>query len=106
MQPDPPLSGGRVQWMGRVSFSLYLVHEPIVVSTAYALGGRPPVWAEMLIAVPVALLVAEGFYRGVEVPTVGFAHAIRKTVVRRAQDGPRSAPGRTPPLVSYANEVR
>ena len=37
-----------MQAVGRRSFSLYLVHEPIVVATAFALGGRP---STLLLAV-------------------------------------------------------
>ena len=42
-----------MQFVGRRSFSLYLVHEPIVVATAFALGGRPSTWL-LLACVAVA----------------------------------------------------
>lgn len=58
-----------MQWLGKRSFSLYLVHEPVVVSTALLLGGRPSVIVSLAVAVPTSLLLAEGFYRAVEKPS-------------------------------------
>jgi peptidoglycan/LPS O-acetylase OafA/YrhL len=57
-----------MQWLGKRSFSLYLVHNPIVVSTAVLLGGTPGALATLAITVPASLLVTEGFYRVVERP--------------------------------------
>jgi len=57
-----------MQWVGSRSFSLYLVHEPIVVTAALALGGRASVVAVAAVAVPLALLAAEGFFRVAERP--------------------------------------
>ncbi len=64
-----------MQWLGARSFSLYLVHEPIVVSAAIILG---PHWAgaTTFIAVPVSLAAAEVFYRIVERPTIRLCGAI------------------------------
>ena len=68
-----------VAWLGRVSFSLYLVHEPIVVSTALLLGTRDPLIVAP-IAIPGALVIAHLFHRFVETP----AHRLSKAVGRRA----------------------
>jgi peptidoglycan/LPS O-acetylase OafA/YrhL len=57
-----------VRWLGRVSFSLYLTHEPIVVATAFALGPEKGLWLTYVISVPIALIFAEVFYRVVEGP--------------------------------------
>lgn len=56
-----------VQWLGRISFSLYLVHEPIVVSIAQLTRSASP-WVSIALSAPVALAVAAAFYRWVEVP--------------------------------------
>lgn len=63
------LESRHMQWLGKRSFSLYLVHNPIVVSTALLLGGTPSVLTTLAITVPVSLLVAEGLYRTVERPS-------------------------------------
>ncbi len=61
-----------LQWLGRISFSLYLIHEPIVVSLDRLLPGDNP-WEVLLIALPLSLLVAAGFYRLVEAPSLRVA---------------------------------
>jgi peptidoglycan/LPS O-acetylase OafA/YrhL len=65
------------QWAGRRSFSLYLVHEPIVVTIAFLAGaGTLGPGALVLLAVPAALLAAEGFFRLVERPSLQLSRAI------------------------------
>jgi peptidoglycan/LPS O-acetylase OafA/YrhL len=56
-----------MQWLGHRSFSLYLVHEPIVIALAFALGG-PPFWVLLPVAGGASLAVAAGFHRLVERP--------------------------------------
>jgi peptidoglycan/LPS O-acetylase OafA/YrhL len=56
-----------VQWLGRISFSLYLTHDPIVVAT----GTLLPVdlaWLTPLVCIPVSIAVAYIFFRLVERP--------------------------------------
>ena len=61
------LEGAVPQFLGRISFSLYLVHLPILATLAYALGDWN--WPAVgLIGVPVALLAGWGFFRLVEKP--------------------------------------
>lgn len=55
------------QFLGRISFSLYLVHVPVIVTIAYLIGDWN--WFLLLpIGVPAALLTGWAFYRVVEVP--------------------------------------
>ena len=61
----------RVQWLGKRSFSIYLVHEPIVVSAALLLGPHP---LEVLaVSMPLALGIAALFWRLVERPSTAFS---------------------------------
>ncbi|WP_375432494.1 acyltransferase family protein [uncultured Friedmanniella sp.] len=57
-----------VHWLGTVSFSLYLVHEPIVTSVALLLHTHNPAIV-LLMALPASLLVAAGFYQVAERPS-------------------------------------
>ena len=59
------LSTPLAEWLGRVSFSLYLVHLPIVLAWTRA---PLPGWATAAAAVATSLLVAPLFYRLVEAP--------------------------------------
>jgi peptidoglycan/LPS O-acetylase OafA/YrhL len=58
-----------IQWLGRISFSLYLVHEPIVVTADRLLPGAN-VLEILVIAVPISLLVAAAFHRLLERPSL------------------------------------
>lgn len=59
----------QMQLVGRRSFSLYLVHEPVIVATAFALGGRPSPLLLVACALPAIALATVLFYRWVERPT-------------------------------------
>ncbi|HEX4019252.1 MAG TPA: acyltransferase [Frankiaceae bacterium] len=61
-----------LQWLGLISFSLYLVHEPIAVSVAQLFPGNAA--AVLLLTIPLSLLVAAGVYRVVERPSVRLSH--------------------------------
>jgi peptidoglycan/LPS O-acetylase OafA/YrhL len=52
--------------LGRISYSLYLVHVPVILLAAHLLHGRAPVWAVMAIGVAGALALATGVNRLVE----------------------------------------
>jgi peptidoglycan/LPS O-acetylase OafA/YrhL len=65
-----------IAWAGSRSYSLYLVHEPVVVVVAFALGGAPALPLLVVVAVPLALLVTEAFYRAVERPSHRLARRI------------------------------
>ena len=61
------LSAPWAQWVGARSFSLYLVHEPIAVSSG-ALFPELPVLVHLLGVLPLSLLVADRFSHAVERP--------------------------------------
>lgn len=80
-----------VQWLGTRSFSLYLVHEPVVVSTAVLLGGMPSVPVSLAISVPVSLLLAEAFFRVVEKPSHRLSRKVGRWAERAATPAPAPA---------------
>lgn len=69
------------QWLGRVSFSLYLVHVPIIASVAF-LTGDERWWLVAAISVPLSLLAAELFHRVVERPSHRLARQVGRRVGR------------------------
>lgn len=71
-----------VQWLGTRSFSLYLVHEPIVVSVALSMRASDP-FLVALSAVPLSLIAAEAFYRLVEKPSHRLAGFVGATITDR-----------------------
>lgn len=66
-------------WLGSRSFSLYLVHEPIVVSWAFALHTGNSLHIALL-GVPSSLLAAEVFYRLIENPSQQFAVRVGRRI--------------------------
>jgi peptidoglycan/LPS O-acetylase OafA/YrhL len=63
------LAASSIQWLGKISFSLYLIHEPIAVAVSFATGGSLALWVNLLVSVGLSLLLAELFFRLVERPS-------------------------------------
>lgn len=82
------------QWLGRVSFSLYLVHMPILATLTFVLGDDRW-WLVAILTLPLALLAAWGFHRIVERPSHRLARAITGAVTVRLEThrGHRRSPG-------------
>jgi peptidoglycan/LPS O-acetylase OafA/YrhL len=64
-----------VRWLGRVSFSLYLVHAPILIAVANFYGPGHPLKV-LVVTLVLALIAAELFARFVEQP----AHRLSKRI--------------------------
>lgn len=78
--PVQRMLGGRLlRWLGAISFSLYLVHFPIVV-TFGQLVGPEHWWAGALISVPLSLVLAQLMYRWVELPAQSLANRVGAAV--------------------------
>lgn len=56
-------------WLGKQSYSLYLIHVPLVMAVIVEFGGMVPVWA-CLALLPITIVVAEAFHQAVELPSV------------------------------------
>lgn len=55
------------QWLGKVSYSLYLVHVPVIATLAYLWGSENWILVDV-VGIPLSLLVAGGFHRFIEAP--------------------------------------
>lgn len=75
-----------VHWLGTRSFSLYLVHEPIVLSVVFSLQATNP-FQVAACAVPASLVGAEIFFRLVERPSHRLAHLAGRVVADRMGSG-------------------
>jgi peptidoglycan/LPS O-acetylase OafA/YrhL len=78
------LSTAPARWLGSRSFSLYLVHHPIVLAVAYGLRA-PGFVVVAAVAIPASLSAAELFHRAVERPCHGLARSATAQVASRAQ---------------------
>ncbi|WP_431247643.1 acyltransferase family protein [Leifsonia xyli] len=94
-----------LQWAGTRSFSIYLVHEPILVAAAILVGADG--WWWLLVAaplVPVILLVAEVFHRFVERPSITLSRTVGRALARERQKG-RTPSGMRPLPASDAGQT-
>ena len=69
------LSSKSFRWVGGVSFSLYLVHEPIIIATTYALRDESR-FLVLAVAIPLSFAAAWVFHRCVELPSHRLARSI------------------------------
>ncbi|MCJ1682392.1 acyltransferase [Rathayibacter sp. VKM Ac-2928] len=87
------LSRRTLQWLGRISFSLYLVHEPIVVTVGSALGpNRSPL--TIFLALPLSLLAGWLFHQIIERPSHRLARRVGTLVANRHTRGDRAGASR------------
>lgn len=74
------LQAGWARWLGAISFSLYLVHIPVLVTLTFAWGDAAwPLVA--LVGIPLSLVVGWVFLRLVERP----AHTLARAAGRKAR---------------------
>jgi peptidoglycan/LPS O-acetylase OafA/YrhL len=88
-----------LQWLGKVSYSLYLVHLVVLLGTVYLLHDVLPMGVILLLALPGSLLAAELFNRAVELPSSEIGKWLAQQLPRgRATSGAMVVPGaRTEP---------
>jgi peptidoglycan/LPS O-acetylase OafA/YrhL len=70
------------QWLGKISFSLYLIHMPILATLAF-LFGDTRWWLVALVTAPLAVLAAWGFHRVIENPSHRLARVVTDSVSTR-----------------------
>jgi len=93
------------QWLGKISFSLYLLHMPLLATVTFLLGDSRW-WLVAIITVPLAVLAAWGFNRVIEIPSHRLARLISDSVSKRLENHrAKSAPSRagSPPTGETAD---
>jgi peptidoglycan/LPS O-acetylase OafA/YrhL len=88
------LSRRAVVWLGRVSFSLYLIHEPVLIAFRSATPEISP-WLTGAIGIALSLVLAEAFYRCIERPSHKLAQIVGRKVdgLRSVRRTPTAPPG-------------
>ena len=101
-----PLEARPVQWAGRRSFSIYLVHEPIIVATALVVGvsGWWPWLGIAVLLVPVVLLIAHWVYDAVERPSIGLSRRVGRLITAALAERHRGAEPGEHHLYTAAND--
>jgi peptidoglycan/LPS O-acetylase OafA/YrhL len=62
-----------LQWLGQRAFSLYLVHEPLVVALVFLVGAALPPWLFIIVAASASLSACSLLFRYIESPSHRFA---------------------------------
>ncbi|MGC4006445.1 MAG: acyltransferase [Pirellulales bacterium] len=75
-------------WLGRISYSLYLWHLPVLLTIVHLGYGRAPLWVLLPASIVASLAVAEAMYRFVEEPSIRLAKRVGSK--RRAVSTPQS----------------
>jgi peptidoglycan/LPS O-acetylase OafA/YrhL len=77
------LAGEWWLWLGKQSYSLYLVHVPVVMAIVVLCGGEVPLWACLLV-IPVSIGLAQIFHLYVELPSVALTQKMASFERKRA----------------------
>jgi peptidoglycan/LPS O-acetylase OafA/YrhL len=70
-------------WLGKQSYSLYLIHVPIVMVIVILCGGKVPLLA-CLSVIPISIVLAQVFHVHVELPSVALAQRVSKYERKKA----------------------
>ena len=73
-----------IQWLGKVSFSPYLVHTPILATLTF-LFSDDRWWLVAILTLPLVLLAAWGLHPDVECPSHRLARGITGVVTARLE---------------------
>lgn len=83
-----------VQWLGARSFSLYLVHLPVIFTLEFVFPTTVPRWVVIAVAIPTALVVTAVFFRLVEAPSHRAARGMSALAGPSRPRAPEAAQGR------------
>ena len=78
LRAERMLSARAPVWLGRVSYSLYLVHLPILIGAVHLADGVLPLWATTIAAVLASLICAELMHRAIEIPSMRLGRALAR----------------------------
>ncbi|MBB5058369.1 peptidoglycan/LPS O-acetylase OafA/YrhL [Granulicella aggregans] len=74
-----------LRWLGKVSYSLYLIHMPILMLLAIVLYGKVSPGPSVVPFVMLSLLAAAAFHRWVEMPSMRLGRTLAQMVDRRSK---------------------
>jgi peptidoglycan/LPS O-acetylase OafA/YrhL len=77
------LSGKVLTWLGQVSYSLYLLHLPVLLTVFHLFSGKAPLGVLIAATVGLSLIMAHLSYRWIEQPSMALGRWA--TQVRKAK---------------------
>jgi len=85
------LSHPFLRWLGEISYSLYLVHVPLLFTALILLHRFVPVWVILVCVPPTALVTGWLFHRFIAIPSVEIGRRLSKTAPVRWLGAQRAA---------------
>jgi peptidoglycan/LPS O-acetylase OafA/YrhL len=86
-----------MQWLGRISYSLYLTHLIVMLTLYYGLRKfAPPAYIYVVVGIPISLIIAHLFTRLVDGPAIRASRRLARRVAQWRDSGifhPRSGTG-------------
>lgn len=83
---------GAISWIGRISYSLYLVHFTVLFTLVYALYGVVPVWSIWLVTLIVSIAAASLSYLWIEVPSIRLGRSLTRPRIAASPERPKLTP--------------
>ena len=74
-------------WLGRVSYSLYLIHLIVLLTLVHLFAGRIPMLVILGSVVAISLLAAEAMYRLVELPSIELGRKLTDLLTPSGRSG-------------------
>lgn len=72
-----------LKWTGKISYSTYLTHMPVIMLTTTLLSSKIGMWQSMICALLLVLPVANIFYKLVEVPSMRWSNNFSNYIAKR-----------------------
>ena len=70
-------------YLGRISYSLYLIHSPIILAMAYLLAGMLPMWIIAIGSLPLVLIASVLTHHLIEIPAKDLGSALTRRLRKR-----------------------
>jgi peptidoglycan/LPS O-acetylase OafA/YrhL len=80
---EPILQYSGLRWLGKISYSLYLVHLVVLFGMLYTLQGRVPKSGIVAMSLLMSLMLAALFHRLVESPSLELGRKLEQRFTRR-----------------------
>jgi peptidoglycan/LPS O-acetylase OafA/YrhL len=77
---DTVLGHGFAAWLGRISYSLYLVHEPVLTTLVNIFSRKVPLHFILVWALLLSVLIADLAYRTIEKPSMGLGRRLARSL--------------------------
>jgi peptidoglycan/LPS O-acetylase OafA/YrhL len=72
-------------WLGKISYSLYLIHFVVLGSLVYGVEERAPLWLAAVLTIPVSIMAAGLLQKFIEEPFIRFAKGLLRRPERESQ---------------------